>query len=60
MADVFARLPTWSYFVLTSWPDFERVIGRRADRRRKLYNAQIECTYYQFHGPRPGKTATAP
>jgi 23S rRNA G2445 N2-methylase RlmL len=55
MPDVFARLPTWSFFVLTSWPDFEHVIGRPADRRRKLYNAQIECTYYQFHGPRPSK-----
>jgi len=56
MSGVFAALPTWSFFVLTSWPDFERVLGRRADRRRKLYNAQIECTYYQFHGPRPGRT----
>lgn len=55
MSGVFAALPTWSFFVLTSWPDFERVLGRRADRRRKLYNAQIECTYYQFHGPRPGR-----
>ena len=54
MKEVFARLPTWSFFVLTSWRDFERILGRRADRRRKLYNAQIECTYYQFHGPRPG------
>ncbi|HYC53657.1 MAG TPA: class I SAM-dependent RNA methyltransferase [Candidatus Binatia bacterium] len=53
MPEVFARLPTWSFFVLTSWPDFEQVVGRRAERRRKLYNAQIECTYYQFHGPRP-------
>jgi len=57
MPDVFSRLATWSFFVLTSWPNFERVIGRRADRRRKLYNAQIECTYYQFHGPRPGKAS---
>ena len=53
MADVFARLPTWSFFVLTPWRDFERIVGRPAERRRKLYNAQIECTYYQFHGPRP-------
>lgn len=53
MKEVFARLPTWSFFVLTPWRDFERIIGRRAERRRKLYNAQIECTYYQFHGPRP-------
>lgn len=56
MRDVFAGLPTWSFFVLTSWRDFERLIGRRAERRRKLYNAQIECTYFQFHGPRPGST----
>ena len=60
MAGVFASLPTWSFFVLTSWPDFERVIGRSANRRRKLYNAQIECTYYQFHGPRPGNAAMTP
>lgn len=53
MPRVFEGLPTWSFFVLTSWPDFEQVIGRKAERRRKLYNAQIECTYYQFHGPRP-------
>jgi len=57
MAQVFSRLPTWSFFVLTSWREFEHILGRRADRRRKLYNAQIECTYYQFHGPRPGSVA---
>lgn len=54
MRTVFARLPTWSFFVLTPWRDFERIVGRKSDRRRKLYNAQIECTYFQFHGPRPG------
>lgn len=57
MAEVFARLPTWSFFVLTPWPDFEQILGRRADRRRKLYNAQIESTYFQFHGPRPSRLA---
>lgn len=56
MREVFARLETWSFFVLTSWRDFERILGRSAERRRKLYNAQIECTYYQFHGPRPGRS----
>jgi len=59
MPAVFAGLPTWSFFVLTSWPDFEQVIGRAADRRRKLYNAQIECTYYQYHGRRPLRQAAA-
>lgn len=53
MADVFATLPTWSFFVLTPWPQFEDRVRRKADRRRKLYNARVECTYFQFHGPRP-------
>lgn len=52
-ADVFAKLPDWSYFVLTARKDFERILDRKADRRRKLYNARIECTYYQFHGAKP-------
>lgn len=58
-AEVLAGLPTWSFFVLTAWPDFERIFGRRAERRRKLYNAQIECTYYQYHGPRPDRRGGA-
>lgn len=49
--------PTWSFYCLTSLPVFERLAGRRADRRRKLYNGRIECTYYQFQGPRPPREA---
>jgi len=51
--EVLRKLPTWSHFILTSYPNFEALIQRQADRRRKLYNGRIECTYYQFHGPRP-------
>lgn len=53
MPDVLRKLPTWSHFILTAYPHFEQVVGRSADRRRKLYNGRIECTYYQFHGPKP-------
>lgn len=55
---VLRKLPTWSFFILTSWPGFEGLVGRQADRRRKLYNSQIECTYYQYHGPKPGEDST--
>lgn len=58
MPSVLKRLPTWSHYILTSYRGFEKLIGRQADRRRKLYNGRIECTYYQFHGPRPGGTPT--
>ncbi|NPV92709.1 MAG: class I SAM-dependent RNA methyltransferase [Firmicutes bacterium] len=53
MGQAFKPLDTWSFYVLTSHPEFERLFGRRADRKRKLYNGRIECSYYQFYGPRP-------
>ncbi|MEM7315354.1 MAG: THUMP domain-containing protein, partial [Planctomycetota bacterium] len=52
---VLRNFPTWSHYVITSFEDFEKVIGQKANRRRKLYNGRIECQYYQFHGPRPPK-----
>ena len=50
---VMQKLPTWSMFVITSLDRFEKVIQKRASRRRKLFNGRLECTYYQFLGPRP-------
>jgi 23S rRNA (guanine2445-N2)-methyltransferase / 23S rRNA (guanine2069-N7)-methyltransferase len=52
---VLRRLPTWSFFILSARPDLETLVGQPADRRRKLYNGPLACTYYQFHGPRPPK-----
>jgi len=59
MPGVFRRLPTWSFFILTARRDFEKVFAQRADRRRKLYNGDLECTYFQFLGPRPGRDERA-
>jgi len=53
MAGVFSKLETWSFFVLTPFPDFEKVVRRQSTRRRKLYNAKIACTLHQILGPRP-------
>lgn len=50
---VLQRLPTWSHFIITSMPHFEKIIQKSATRRRKLYNGRIECMYYQYLGPRP-------
>jgi 23S rRNA (guanine2445-N2)-methyltransferase / 23S rRNA (guanine2069-N7)-methyltransferase len=55
---VLRRLPTWSHYILSARPDLEELVGQRADRRRKLYNGPIKCTYYQFHGPRPPRPGT--
>ncbi len=45
--------PDWSLFMITTDKKAEeRVAGRKADRRRKLYNGRLETCYYQFHGQR--------
>lgn len=60
MPTVLAKLPTWSHYILTAYPNFERLVGRNADRRRKLYNGRIECCYYQYHGPKRPKRRPRP
>ena len=42
--------PTWSLFLITSDKTFEKKFGRPADRRRKLFNGNVEACYYQYHG----------
>lgn len=49
------RLPTWSTYLITSFEEAERYIGRRADKKRKIYNGMIRTCFYQFEGPKPPK-----
>lgn len=45
--------PDWSLFMITTDKNAEmKTAGRKADRRRKLYNGRLETCYYQFHGVR--------
>ena len=44
--------PTWNLFAITADKELEKELGRKADRRRKLYNGSIETTYYQYHSLR--------
>ncbi len=60
MRQVFDALDTWSVYILSAFPDFERVYGKRPDRKRKLYNGRIECQYYQYYGPRPPRPESGP
>ncbi len=40
----------WNQYVITSEPEFEHYFGRRADKKRKLYNGMIKCDYYMYFG----------
>lgn len=49
----FKENPDWSLFMITTDKEAEgQIMGRKADRRRKLYNGRLETCYYQFHGER--------
>lgn len=49
----FRALPDWSAYVLTSFPDFERCFGKSADRKKKLFNANLACGLYTYFGRKP-------
>ena len=51
----YQNLDSWSMFLITSYEDAERYIGRRADKNRKIYNGMLKTYFYQFMGPKPPK-----
>ena len=55
IGESFRRLDDWSMFLITSYSEAEKYIGRKADKNRKIYNGMLKTYYYQFLGPRPPK-----
>ena len=55
IGEAFQRLEAWSEYVITSYDQAEKYIGRKADKNRKIYNGMLKTYYYQFLGPRPPK-----
>jgi putative N6-adenine-specific DNA methylase len=53
LGDVFSDLNTWSVYILTSHEGFESLYGQKASKKRKLYNGDLKCHYYQFFGKKP-------
>ncbi len=51
MGEHFKTLDRWQIYIITSHPDFEKLYGRRADAKRRLYNGMIECCLYQYFKP---------
>ncbi|MDR5660078.1 class I SAM-dependent RNA methyltransferase [Serpentinicella sp. ANB-PHB4] len=58
MGNYFENLNTWSKYIITSFEEFENFYGKKADKKRKLYNGRIKVDYYQYFGPRPPKSIT--
>lgn len=59
IGQAYAGLDSWSLYMITSYEDAERYIGRKADKNRKIYNGMIKTYFYQFMGPKPPKRREA-
>ncbi len=49
----YRALDAWSMYLITSYEEAEKYIGRKADKNRKIYNGMLKTYFYQFMGPRP-------
>ncbi len=56
MGKVFGALDSWSYYIISSYEDAQKYIGRKANKNRKIYNGMIKTYYYQYMGPKPPRT----
>ena len=55
IGEAYRRLDSWSAYMITSYEDTEKYIGRKADKNRKIYNGMLKTYFYQFLGPKPPK-----
>ena len=53
IGESYRALEDWSMYLITSYEDAEKYIGRKADKNRKIYNGMIKSYFYQFMGPKP-------
>lgn len=49
---VMEKYPSWSVYLLSSMENLETVYGKKATKKRKLFNGFIRTDYYQFWGKR--------
>lgn len=49
----YKALDSWSLYMITSYENAEKDIGRKADKNRKIYNGMMKTYFYQFQGPKP-------
>ncbi|MBS9775792.1 MAG: class I SAM-dependent RNA methyltransferase [Fusobacterium sp.] len=44
------KLAKWSYYIITSYENFEKVFKLKSSKNRKLYNGGLKCYFYQYYG----------
>ena len=47
---IMKNYPSWSVYMLSSLENFEKLYGKKATKKRKLFNGFIRTDFYQFWG----------
>ncbi len=55
LGDSYKKLDSWSMFMITSWEEAAKHIGKEPDKNRKIYNGMLKTYFYSFLGPKPPK-----
>lgn len=55
----YEALDFWSMYLITSYEDAQRCLGRKADKNRKIYNGMLKTYFYQYQGPKPPRRPKA-
>lgn len=55
IGEAYRRLDSWSMYLITSYENAPKDIGRKSDKNRKIYNGMLKTYFYQFMGPKPPK-----
>ena len=58
LGERYKALDSWSMYLITSYEDVQKYIGRKADKNRKIYNGMLKTYFYQYMGPKPPKRST--
>lgn len=48
LGTLYETLSGWRFYVISPSDRFELIFGRKADKKRKLYNGMIKCGYFQY------------
>ena len=60
LGERYRALDSWSMYLITSYEDAQRYIGKNADKNRKIYNGMLRTYFYQYQGPKPPKKDRIP
>ncbi|MCF7926866.1 MAG: class I SAM-dependent RNA methyltransferase [Candidatus Izimaplasma sp.] len=47
------KLDTWSKYYLSGYEDFVKDFSKKSNKKRRLFNGNIEAWFYQYYGPKP-------